>query len=381
MSRIEEFDPIELGERLRLARAAAGLSQSDACDIAGISRTTLVHTEKGKRAPRIEELVKLAPAYRTTVNRLLRSAAIQVELVPQFRRSRGADEEDAAGLAAVQLLQRLAASFAELEREVFPALRVSYPPEVAVNGRWTFEQAEDAALGLRSSLGIGLSPIPDIVGLLESEMHFRVFVRPLDSRVAGLFAFKDEVGPCVLLNSKHPRSRQDLTVAHELGHFMGDRDGLDVVIGKHDPTSRQERFATRFGLAFMMPPPAVRARFRGIVRESGGFSARQLIHLAFQFHVSPEAMARWLEQLSLVPEGTYNTLRAKGLSLDHVREVLGRDDQSRRQVTTRCAFLAAEALAGGLRTEGQLSDMLSMDRIELRALMAALGVGEGGAVV
>jgi Zn-dependent peptidase ImmA (M78 family) len=125
----------------------------------------------------------------------------------------------------------------------------------------------------------------------------------------------------------------------------------------------------------MMPPPAIRARFASIVADNGGFSARQLIHLAFQFHVSAEAMARWLERLQLVPEGTYNSLRAKGLSSEHVREVLGHDLSGRRHVSTRAALLAAEAHARGLRSEGQLADMLDMDRIDIRAMLAALGSG------
>jgi hypothetical protein len=47
----------------------------------------------------------------------------------------------------------------------------------------------------------------------------------------------------------------------------------------------------------MMPPPAVRKRFRDIVESDKRFTPRHLILMAHAFHVSPEAMCRQMENL------------------------------------------------------------------------------------
>ena len=45
----------------------------------------------------------------------------------------------------------------------------------------------------------------------------------LPSRIAGLFAYTDELGGCVAVNARHPRERRRWTLAHEYGHFLTTR--------------------------------------------------------------------------------------------------------------------------------------------------------------
>src|SRR5580704_1009090 len=75
MSVLEQMSAEDVGERLRIAREKANLTQEDAAAAIDVARTTLIAIEKGQRRARIGEVQKLAKAYGTSVNALLRQEA------------------------------------------------------------------------------------------------------------------------------------------------------------------------------------------------------------------------------------------------------------------------------------------------------------------
>ena len=373
---LDTTDPIQLGERLRNARARAGFTQQDAADKLTLARTTLVALEKGQRRLRPEELKSMTDVYGISVNALLRPQSVFVNLVPRFR-SIAPNEQDAADAAL--LLNDLAAAEFELETILGISSRPQYPPERAIGPGDIRDQAEDAALEIRQRLGLGLGAISDIVSLLELEFGVRIFIRPLGAgRISGLFAFDSQIGACILLNKNHPRERRAMTAAHELGHLIATRTQPDVVDLHAAPQSREERFAAAFAYALLMPAAFLRRRFAELQQESGAFSPRHLILLAHQLSVSEEAMCRRLEELHLLPSGTWDSLRDRGFSGELVRRVLGdKVTPEESTVPPRLWYLAAEAHRRGLLSEGQIARMLKTDRIELRAMLDVLGAEEG----
>ena len=80
-----ELDPVELGERLKVARETANITQDASAKTVGIARTTLVAIEKGQRSARMDELQALSRYYGVSLNSLLRREAVHVDLVPRFR--------------------------------------------------------------------------------------------------------------------------------------------------------------------------------------------------------------------------------------------------------------------------------------------------------
>lgn len=372
LNQFEALDGRELGERLRIARTRAGLTQDAAATKLTVARTTIVAMEKGQRRVKAEELRALAELYRQSVNALLRPTTVSVELLPRFRALSGSDDDPAT--QAARLLNDLAAAEVELERLVGQPLRPAYPPERPIGSGDLREQAEDLAMELRQRLGIGLSPITDMVSLLELELGVRVFVYPLASgAISGLFVYDDEVGACVLLNRNHPRERRALTAAHETAHLLTARREPDIMDLAHAPQSREERFATFFAAALMMPAPLVRRRFQDLERDTGRFSPRHLILLAHYLNVSEEALCRRLEDLRLLPGGTWDSLKDRGFSGKLVRDVLG--DEARTTDTVvppRLWLLAALAHRRGLVSEDQLARILRMDLLEVRGLIDVL---------
>jgi Zn-dependent peptidase ImmA (M78 family)/transcriptional regulator with XRE-family HTH domain len=376
MARLEELNASEIGDRLRIARVGAKKTQDDAASILEVSRPTVVAIEKGQRKVKQDELERLAQLYSVSLNRLLARDTVHVDLQGRFRRI-GTDDEDAS--AALVTLNRLASASVELEQMLGINFTPNYPPEQPIMNGSVERQGEDAALALRHRLGIGLAPIADIVSLLETELGIRVFVLGLPSQISGLFAYDAKVGACIVLNAKHPWERRALTAAHETGHFVSNRSLVDLVEVNESASNADERFANAFACAFMMPSPAVRRRFREIVEADNRFTPRHLILMAHAFHVSPEAMCRQLESLELLPHGSYDSLKDRGFNKQFVRGIVG--DLAPTATTNpsnpRLAQLASSAYRRELVSEGQLSRMLGMDRLEVRQLLDVLGGDEG----
>jgi Zn-dependent peptidase ImmA (M78 family) len=138
-------------------------------------------------------------------------------------------------------------------------------------------------------------------------------------------------------------------------------------------------FARRFGPAFLMPAPSVRARFEQALGEVGEFDVRSLVLLAHQFDASPEAMCRRLEELELLADGVWESIKERGFKSDLEREVLGDPEPTPRAplIAPRLAYLAASALERELLSEGQLCDLLVVDRVELRNAVAPFDAGGG----
>jgi Zn-dependent peptidase ImmA (M78 family)/DNA-binding XRE family transcriptional regulator len=359
--------PAELGERLRGARSGANLTQDAAAASLGMARTTLVAIEKGQRSVRPEELLAFARLYGVSTGKLTSPDAIHVDLSAKFRRTEGREASKAV-TQALSLLNRLATGAVQLERLLGQELRTDHPPPIRINPQIVNQQAEDAANNLRTRLGVGLGPIPDLISLLELELGLRIFFRPLPPQIAGLYAYDAVIGACVLINANHHWKRRVQTAIHETGHFVSDRSHADILEEEEVSLSIEERFAKRFGSAFLMPASGVRARFDQIVGSENRFDVRELILLAHQFGVATEAMCRRLEELTLLPQGTWDSIRDRGFASDLERSVIGEVSVQLKPplIPPRLAYLASIALDRELLSEGQLCDLLAVDRLELR---------------
>lgn len=371
----ERLSDVEIGERLRLAREGAKLTQAQAADLIGAARTTLVAIEQGKRRIQMDELQKLATAYRTSANAILRREAVHLDMVPRFRKlddSRDGDIE-----RATRLLNGLVRAEVELENALGVSRARNYPPERPLLPGDVRSQAEQDAQELRDWLGLGAGPVTDIVSLLDLQLGIRVYVRPLGGKVSGLFAYDEAAGACILLNANHPHERLTQTGVHELAHVVSTRRQPEVLTDDERFASREERYANYFQRNFITPARAVRQRFAEITAGQSHLTRRHVILLAHAFGVSREAMVRRLEELKLARDGTWDWFQEHdGISDAQVREVLGdlpvRTDitvLARGLVPPRLTLLAREAWKKELYSEGQLARLLELDRHGIRELL------------
>ncbi|MDR6710152.1 Zn-dependent peptidase ImmA (M78 family) [Novosphingobium sp. 1748] len=368
------LSPKDLGDLLRQARENAKITQAAAAAVLDVARTTLVAMEQGQRRPRVDELQKLAVFYGLSLNELLRQDSVRVDLRPRFRQS---GEQNERLQAAVDLLNHLVQAEVELEDLLGIQRARLDPPERPLLPGNVGSQAEQDAAELRLWLGLGLAPVHDIVSLLELQLGARVYIRKLDPKISGLYAFDERAGACILLNADHPRERRTQSGAHELGHFISTRHAPDTL---HDGTlesTREERYANTFARCFLTPARAVHVKFQELTAGASKLTRRHIILLAHIFGVSREAMVRRLEELGLAKPGTWDWfIHQGGITDAQAREVLGDlilpDDakiDARRQISMRMGVMASESWRQALLSEGQIARLLHIDRVDARALI------------
>lgn len=372
---LESLDPRFVGERLRIARGVAGLTQDCVANRIGMARTTVVAIENGKRKVRIDEIQILAKIYGTSTNALLRQEAIHVDLVPRFRRLAGTNDEAVSN--AVAILAGLVRAEVELENVLGVKRQMNLPPERQILDGDVRMQAESDAMELRYRLGLGISPIIDIVSLLELEMGVRVYIRRLDSKISGLFAFDEKIGACVLLNANHHHERRVQSAAHECGHIVSTRSKPEILHLNEKIRGREEKYADVFGRVFLTPARAVKQKFNEVTAGSKKLTRRHVILIGRYFGVSREAIVRRLEELSLVPSGTWNWFASHGgITNAHVEKIFGKNEfcsphrsDLDSAISFRLMMLAAEAFQRELYTEGQLSELLGLSRVKIRSIL------------
>ena len=371
----EKMSDVDIGERLRIARELAKVTQASAAQSIGVARTTIIAIEQGQRRVKIDELQKLASMYCTSANAILRSEAVHLDLVPRFRKL--PQSADDATEHAVRLLNDLVRAEVELENALGVKRLRNYPPERPLLPGDVKTQAEEDAQALRDWLGLGAGPVLDVLSILGLRLGIRLYLRRLDGRISGLFAFDDNAGACILLNANHPDERIAQTGIHEIAHLISTRQQPEVLADDEKTLSREDRYANCFARCFLMPGRAVRQRFAEITAGQTHLTRRHIILLAHAFGVSREAMARRLEELGLAKEGTWDWFVANGgITEEHVQQVLGNlpkriscGVEAQGPVPPRLGLLAREAWKRGLYSEGQLARLLQLDRHEIREVL------------
>lgn len=370
-SPLEAMDPRTLGARLKEVREARGMTQQAVADHLGVARTTLVAIEKGDRRLKPGELIALADVYGRQVSELLQRGAPAEGFAVQLRGELSpAAPIDVDLLPFIDEFQTLCEDYARLETLCGAALPRRYPIEYSIEGIDPETAAEDVATSERSRLALGEGPLLNLRETLESDVGLRVFQMELPSKVAGLFAFTDDLGGCIAVNVHHPFERRRASVSHEYGHFLTSRYRSEILLEqRYERRPAGERFAEAFARAFLMPATGLRRRFLDLERSRPkGLTHGDLCRLAHVYAVSVEAMTRRLEELRLIPTGTWDRLRLEGFRVQEARELLGleplaSDDEL---LPPRFVALAVEAWQQSQLSEGQLARLLRTDRLGVR---------------
>lgn len=371
----------EVGLRLKDARVEAGKSQEEAAQFLEVARTTITAIEKGERRVRSPELLRLAAFYGRSIGELLRRSVASGPLALQLRSVLGsASDADSVVDPYSWTLQHLAEDYAELERLLDAPLSKRYPVERSIQGLRLEVAAEDVAMAERNRLGLGDGPIGSLRDTLEQDVGMRIFFLPMPYQLAGMFAYDEVLGACVAINQNHPETRRRLSLAHEYAHFLTNRRQPTVdVESRYQRVPEQERFANAFAPAFLMPASGISRRFNELKAGSSGFRYADLLTLAHYFFVSVESLTRRLEQLRLIPRGSWERFGESGLKTNKGRAALSLVDQRTQAdiLPTRYFALAVQALRDERITHGQFAKYLRVDLTEARRLASdALGTTE-----
>jgi Zn-dependent peptidase ImmA (M78 family)/DNA-binding XRE family transcriptional regulator len=282
-----------IGKKLKIARAAAGLSLRDLAARMGdrVTAQAIGKYERDEDMPSSGVLIALARALDVREEYLLSDDEIVLEGV-DFRKAPKASSREEAVLQAktVHLLERYIAV------EDLLNLRSAdwQQPRGAPYPVADLRDAEDVARSVREDWGLGHDPIPKLAELLE-ERGIKVLSIDLD-HIDGLAAKvrrKDRGDARVIVIKKSTWSeRKRFNLAHELGHMVM---AVDTKID-------EEKAAHRFAGAFLIPADSLRAEV-GASRST--ISIGELVALKERFGASIQAIVYRCKDLGIIRQSEF----------------------------------------------------------------------------
>ena len=347
-----------IGQRLKLARTAAGLSLRglEARIENRVTAQAIGKYERDESMPSSGVLIALADALSVPVDYLVGDQEMALEAV-EFRKKKITSKREEAQVEAkvLHMLERylMVEEFLGLTSVNWDKPRDAPYPIVSDPG-----EADRAAHSLRSYWGLGLDPIPNLVELME-EHGIKVLSCGLGN-IDGLTARVRRAGkssvPVLVVNGNDWGERQRLTMAHELGHLV-----LDVS-AKVD----EEKAAFRFAGAFLMPAEALWAAM-GKRRSSIGWG--ELFDLKQLFRVSVQALTYRCKDLGIFSETLYRRLfkdfSQLGWRTPPYQEPLAIEEEEPRRFERLCF----RALAEGAISEAKAAELLETSAHELNQRM------------
>jgi transcriptional regulator with XRE-family HTH domain len=272
-----------IGERLKTARLAAGLSQRDLATRLGVSAMAISKYERGEITPSSSVLVKLSHELQRRVDYFLRPTRSTISAPAYRRQSTMSGRAEAALRAQVESWVDRYVALEQLVGDV-----PDFDPAVASRDVVSLDDAERAAEELRSIWRLGLDPIEDLVDVLETH-GVRVGFVDGHPKVDALTFWIDEVVPFMAVKRGVSGDRARFSLAHELGHLvMRVRHGLDA-----------EKAAMRFAGAFLVPAEAA---YFELGRTRHSLSNWELSFLKCKYGMSMKAWVHRAADLGIISE-------------------------------------------------------------------------------
>ena len=287
---------MSFGERLKAARAMAGLSQEGLSSRMGgkVTKQAISKYEKGLMMPDSSTtLIALSKALAVPVDYFYRTAAREpLELNYRKRRSVGARVENSLVETVRDRLER----YQELE-----GLLGIHPSFDVPSGRidlTTYNGARAAAKALRECWGVGpQQPVPSVAQLCEDKGLRLIGLR----QIPGFDGMAGQYGgdPFVAIAEDRPSDRIRFTLLHEIAHLLA------------WPREHNEKICQVFASEFLLPEDALQRELSERVRHS--IAVPELLQLKAKFGISMQAILYRAHQAGLLTDAGYAaTLREFG---------------------------------------------------------------------
>jgi len=270
-----------IGDRIKQARKASGLSMRALAEQAGISAMAISKYENNKSTPSSGVLIALSQILDVSVDYFFRQAKVELKEV-EYRKHSRLPKKTISRIEGdvIEQIER----YQDLEEllPVSPISRFQMPKGLPGNVD-DYDDIETIAEKVRKAWGLGSNPIPDLIDTLE-ERGIKVFQSNIlhDDRFDGLASQVDGT-PVIVVGKDWPGDRQRFTLAHELGHL--------ILGGRLADTLDEEKAANRFAGAFLVPASEARKELGNsrkwlepvelcMLKQSYGLSMRAWIYRA-----------------------------------------------------------------------------------------------------
>lgn len=407
-------DQAELGRRIRGARESCALTQEDAAEKLGVSRSTLAQIELGNRPISSVELERIAELCGRGIEEFFAAEFSPDEMVAALFRAQ--PEASAAGLQeAIRNCMAVGRELTNLEEllglDRGAGLAVAYP-QPTPSSKWEAVQLGAlAAKEERQRLGFGSAPLGDMVRLLEGQ-GVRTGVTVMPDDVSGLTINHPRVGVFVVINGaeNYAPQRQRFSWSHEYAHVLLDRERRGLVSRTSDRENLLEVRANAFAAGFLLPEEGVReflagigkgqpSRFQTEIFDEAGVLAvegrtepgsqniqfHEIVQLAHHFGVSRLAALYRLRNLRLITEAELAQFREadeQGKSKEVEKILKLKDDApgDAGELTRRFVGLALEALRRKVITRTKFQELARSANLadsDANALLMVAGLDAG----
>lgn len=348
--------------RLRDARVAKGLNQSELANLVGISRQAVSAFEQGEKGPDTDTMLGIAASLGQSISYFVNEDAPTFgETSTRFMRAFGAETKRRNLKCEVlgKWFSQTSRYFFDLIK--FPDIKIPSVAPAARSGRYIPDEIEAAAEACRVMWGLGLGPISNVLGLLENN-GIIICRSEFEHEDIEAFSFWNGPRPFIFLASRKDsavRSRFD--AAHELGHLV-----LHRWVGPEeleDPKTLKliEAEANRFAGAFLMP----RQSFQNEI-----FTTRldAFVELKKRWKVAIQAMVYRCKNLGIFDDDQITNLY-KQISFRKWRTNEPLDDQIPMEKPRLLQRAAEIVLNSGKRMADQIINELSLSSSTIAALI------------
>jgi len=329
-----------IGERLKIARQATGLSLRALAKEVGVSATAVSKYERGLDVPSSGVLLRLAKALDVKVEYLMRPVTVQLSLPSYRRRVSLPRKGEHAILGQVQeWLER----YIDVESLFGEPLRFALPADLD-RQVGCLDEVERVALHLRQTWHLGQGPIESVVEVLEDH---RIKVGLIDGHkdFDALTLWWNDKEPVIVVKRGPPGDRQRFNLAHELGHLVLEpAEGVDA-----------EKAAYRFSGAFLVPEPAAHFELGQRRRTLGLYELHLLKH---KYGLSMQGWIYRAKDLGILSRSAATRLFQQFKREGWHRQEPG--DQIPREKPQRMKRLVLRALAEDVISGSRATELLGM---------------------
>jgi len=273
-----------IGERLKMARKMAGMSQQQLGEKAGVSRMSISKYERDINVPKSQVLIKLAKALDVKIEYLLRPVEVSLS-EPMFRKRTALPKKQEYRILEktrdwVERYLEVEALFNDISRYAKPQIE---------NVVREMDDVEDVALQLRKEWDLGLDPIDNLLEVLEDKGVKVWTINQAEDHFDALEMWANDEIPVIVVRGGIPGDRQRFDLAHELGHML-----LDI-----NEDVDEEKAAHRFAGAFLVPKAKA---YEELGRNRQHLGVKELLILKQKYGLSMQAWIYRAKDLGIISQ-------------------------------------------------------------------------------
>ena len=330
-----------VGERLKMARQGAGLSQRELAQKVGVSAMAISKYETGQDMPGSKVLLALCEALHLKVDYFFRSISINLSK-PHYRRRSTLPKKQETRIheQTRDWLER----YLELEEIVNDIQKFVWPMEEKCRVS-SLDEVEEVSQYIRDEWNLGTDPIENLTETFEQHGIKVGTIEGAEKFDALTFTFNDRT-PVIAVKMNIPGDRQRFNLAHEFGH--------NVLIPAEDIDI--EKAAHRFAGSFLVPKPMIIADFS---QRRDTLDLYELHLLKHKYGISMQALIFRAKDLGIISDARATSLfklfKQKGW---HLREP---GDSLPAEIPNRMKRLIFRALSENKISNSRAAELLGTD--------------------